>query len=222
MKIVFGKHAFFLTLLFGERVFLESAERRKFLDCLKAEHMDSGTNVYAFHLLEDGFSLLLGCGGSDPEDARTFVRNAMDRYIMCPRRRQVDARFFSEAPTFVVPVEDSEEVLNILCWIHVQPSSQGYCSRPQDWWWSSLNTYRGVYDWGFLNLSPVLRELSWSEEQGRVLLLGRTTSTERQGNPLPQSMRQGGYLFYANAHRSCVGAGQGNLEENIFRQAEAQ
>ena len=56
-------------------------------------------------------------------------------------------------------------------YIHRLPLEEGYAARPEDYWWSSYNTYAGNYEWEQVDCRMVLQFFSLNPEKARKKLV---------------------------------------------------
>ena len=56
-------------------------------------------------------------------------------------------------------------------YIHRLPLEEGYAARPEDYWWSSYNTYAGNYEWEQVDCRMVLQYFSLNPEKARKKMI---------------------------------------------------
>lgn len=162
-------HVFYAFLKFKSKILADERDKRKMLDCILMSQGERPFCVLAFVLLDDEAHFLLGIPENNPGLAKCSVHAMLERCrgVCFPLSGMTDC-FIEES---YISLTRTEEVLNTCRQIHLLPADQGYVRSIRDYWWSSYQTYRGVYSWKCVDIFPLLHQLSEDTERGRQQLL---------------------------------------------------
>ena len=105
--------------------------------------------MLAFIVLDDEVHAILACEGIDVPLNQTLVQDVADAYEAYVRGARGFAGCVKENTGWSrLPgkgiVNDCEE-------LHGLAVSRVYAADPADFWWSTVNHYKGRYEWRFLN-----------------------------------------------------------------------
>ncbi len=159
----------YASVRWDNKFLADEREKKGFLDLLPLLQQEYAFQVYAFAVLDEEVHLLLGSSGEIL--CEELMRTVIIRYrVLRQEKESAEGRVLEE--TYEYP-QGALKVLQACQQIHMRPVTLGYVNQLKDYWWSSFQTYRGVYEWKFLNIYPILQMLDSDEKQGRRLFLQR-------------------------------------------------
>ncbi len=165
------------------RIFSDEIHKQHLLNMIRDSAERSRYRVCVYALLDDNIQLLIMPDflhvtrkKRDPltlpgiymmEVAERLMHAYMDYYLEVTDR-------YGEVPKVHCECEELSEVSDIMermTRIHLAPVREGYVHLVQDYWFSSLVTYRGLYRWRMVDTAPILRLLSSDPDTARRKLL---------------------------------------------------
>ncbi len=212
------RQVYYADLRMNREILMNEWDKRLFLTALEEAGVLFRIEIYAFCVLDDRIRLL--AGGQEVR-SRT-IRRMLAASIECYERDTGLRGETAAVPADMVirvnilRMEDERDALAALRYIHLTPFSEGYTISAQDYWWTSYSTYRGHYNWTFLNTAPVMRYLSRYDTRPVLALSEYHRRGEALRNPAPSCIRRGEFEVL---QKSGVCFPQGNFNETFMVQA---
>lgn len=124
-----------------------------------------GWDIYAFCLTDREAYFI--AEAKDPQLVQRRLQTAADQIldqleVSIFGRTYAGDRFIKWVPEVL---NAPDEIADRCRQIHTLPVLKGYVSRPGDYWWSSYNTYIGIFDWTFMNIRMLLQHFSADHEE---------------------------------------------------------
>ena len=162
--------AYHISVLTDHKIFSDEIDKQKFLSMAAQDSSRSGYGILAFSLLDDRFDMLVKNSGSSENMASDTVNSLMEEY-----RAYYDRDKNSPDLSFRVSIQcdsisDNSSLIETCLDIHALCMRRNYVRRLKDYWWTSYQTYRGEYDWKFVDVSYVLRWLDEKSDESRLAL----------------------------------------------------
>ena len=208
------KEIYYADLLLPAEVFANEWDKRILLNTLESVRKLFDFELYAFCVLNNRVLLLAGGLKLKASVIRRMLATLMERYEC--RIEQIGESVTippeESAKVCIIRIEGEHEAANVLRYIHLMPSSEGYALSAWDYWWTSLSSYRGNYYWPMVDAEVVMRALGRRDRQAARSLLEYHRKAECMHNPSPECIRNGRYhlLDWRNED-----APQGISEENL-------
>ena len=140
--------AYHISVLTDHKIFSDEVDKHKFLSM--TAQGKGRYDILAFSLLDDRFDLL--------------VRNP-DYF-----RKESSLHSDFEVSINCSSIHDGGSLIETCLDIHALCMKENYVERLKDYWWTSYQTYRGEYDWKFVDVSDVLKRLDDKPEESRLAL----------------------------------------------------
>lgn len=125
-----------------KNLFLDDEDKQRFIETLFAKKNETGFFLYAYCLMDNHVHLLLK---EDQENLAIIMKriNASYAYYFNQKNQRVghlfQDRFKSE------PIEDERYLLAVTRYIHNNPIKAGIIDKPEQYKWSSYNSYLTPY-----------------------------------------------------------------------------
>lgn len=130
-----------------ENIFLDDADRRKFLDLLGQEVRQQGWRLYAYCLMDNHYHLLL----ETPEpNLVAGMRRLNGVYTQAFNRRHDRVGHVLQGRYKSILVDRDAYLLELCRYVVLNPVRAGMVKRPEDWPWSSYRATLGTImapDW---------------------------------------------------------------------------
>ncbi len=211
------RQIFYADAKLSRDVFMNEWDKRILITSIEEARTLFRTEIYAFCVLDDRIRILAGGVDVKKHTIRKmlvtsmgiFERNAelIGENDMIPSDTQMRAN--------IVRIDDEQDALGVLRFIHLTPFSEKYTISAQDYWWTSYSTYRSHYKWSTVDAEPVLKYLGKHDSRVTYTLSEYHRRGEALGNPVPDCIKKGEYetLFVRDAFLMQV---QGNLNETFM------
>jgi len=144
-----GNYTFFrICVRADRRIYAYEADKMIFLQILDKKISRYGFELVAFAVLDDEFDAILACRDElhSGSDMLREIEKAYDQYYK--EKRDHTCCVKETVGWSTLPADKVAEACND---IHFLAVVQGYASDAADFWWSSLNQYKGRYEWTFLD-----------------------------------------------------------------------
>jgi REP element-mobilizing transposase RayT len=158
-------------------IFLDDADRRRYLALLRVGCMDLSLTIYAYALMPNHVHLLVMTRLANISSAICRVHLAYSKYFNMRHGRSghvFGARFKSRL------VEKDRYFLALLRYIHLNPVRAGLAAAPGEYAWSSYGAYLGGRDGLVRRTWEALRMFSDDPKAGLARYL------EFMGQPIPE------------------------------------
>lgn len=163
------EHVFYAFLKLEAGILADEKDKKKFLDFALAFQRDKKISVLAFVVLDDEIHFLVQSSGEiGTEDTAREMPEDWKKYLQKEHFQALDA---AQMEYNCRKIESEKDILDICRYIHRLPLERGYVKRMRDYWWSSFQTYRGIYRWTAVDILPLLKHFSDNTEKGRILFL---------------------------------------------------
>ena len=145
-------------------VFADEVDKYHFLSMLGEKTRSYGAHTSGFCLLDKSVHVLMDTGESEI-NARQILRDCFDNaYVGYYRERHgfknpIRARSGQEAAS------SEKRYLRWLYQMHVLPVIHGIVREPDDYWWTSWQTYRERYEWPFVETEGALSLLNENHDK---------------------------------------------------------
>ena len=120
-----------------QRIFEDSADYERYLECLRATRDISGSTILAYCCMPNHVHLLIEEGS---ESISVFMKRLGVRYVMWYNQKYDRVGHLFQNRFVNCPVEDDSYLLTVLMYIHHNPVAAGLCRSPLDYRWSSRPT----------------------------------------------------------------------------------
>ncbi len=190
-----GRLVYYADVRMNRDILANEWDKRIFLSSLEEARTLFRTEIYAFCVLDGRIRLLAGGSEVKRHTIRRMLTSALERYD-----RETD--LIGEKDTIpsdtvvranIILIEDENDAVNVLRYIHLTPFSEGYAICAQDYWWTSYSTYKGHYNWTLVDTSMIMRYLSKNDSRPEWTLAEFHRRGETLRNPAPSCIRKGEY-----------------------------
>ena len=188
-----AKEIYYAELLISSEVFANEWDKRILLTALEGVRKLFDFELYAFCVLNDRVRLLAGGLRVKGSTIRHMLATLVERYVS--RTEQIGESDVMPPGTSVraciIRIEGERDAIDVLRYIHLTPSSEGYALSAGDYWWTSFSSYRGRYCWPMVDAEAVMRVLQRRDTQAARSLLEYHRRAEYMRNPVPDCIRNG-------------------------------
>jgi len=146
-------------------VFKSQRDREKFLEYLASATERYGAVIHAYCLLSNHYHLLLETPHGNLSQIMRHINGAYTTYFNVKRKR---AGHLFQGRFKAILVEAGEYALELSRYIHLNPVRAGMVTRPEEYRWSSYNSYIGqgtAFSW--LKMETVLDYFSNSAKEAK-------------------------------------------------------
>ena len=210
-----SKEIYYTDLKVSAEVFANEWDKQILLNSLERLRKLCDFELYAFCVLNDSIRLLIGGSRLKASGVRHMLATLLERYDN--RTDQIGEYDLLPpgmmARACVVRIEGEQNAIDVLRFIHLTPSSEGYSLSAGDYWWTSYSTYRGHYNWTLLKIAPVMRYLSRYDQRPVQALAEYHRRGEALRNPIPSCIRRGEFEPI-QTEDTCIP--QGNINETFL------
>ena len=163
------EHIFYAFLKMEAGVFADEKDKKKFLDFALVSQKDKKISVLAFVILDNEVHFLVRSSGEmKAEDTVRKMLKDWEKYL---RKEHFQTLNAARMEYDCQEIETEKAALDICRYIHRLPLERGYVKRMRDYWWSSFQTYRGIYRWPGVDIIPFFTYFTDNTEKGRILFL---------------------------------------------------
>lgn len=163
------EHVFYAFLKLEAGIFADEKDKKKFLDFALVSQQDKSISVLAFVVLDDEVHFLVQSSREImTEDTVQKTLKDWKKYLQKEHLQTLNA---AQMEYGYRKIESERNTLDICRYIHRLPLERGYVKRMRDYWWSSFQTYRGIYRWPGVDIIPLLKHFADNTEKGRILFL---------------------------------------------------
>lgn len=186
---------FYADLKVTEIVFANEWDKQLLLTALGSIKKLFSAQLYAFCILDDRLRLLVGGPRLKAATVRLLLSTLVERYLRSTERiGEMDVLSPGAGVTAcILRIADEKDAMQVLRFIHLTPSSEGYALCAADYWWTSYSTYRGRYCWPLVDAEDVMQVLERQDRQAVRSLLEFHRKAESMGNPLPYCLQSGSF-----------------------------
>lgn len=213
-----SREIYYTDLRVSSEIFANEWDKRILLDSIGKFRKLFDFELYAFCVLNDSIRLLIGGSRLKASGVRHMLATLLERYDN--RTDQIGEYDLLPpgmmARACVVRIEGEQNAIDVLRFIHLTPSSEGYSLSAGDYWWTSFSSYRGRYCWPMVDAEVVMRVLERQDRQAAKSLLEYHRRAEYMRNPAPECIRNREYHLL-DWKRDYVSAGisEENLNETF-------
>lgn len=140
-------HVQYAYLKSGIKVLADERDKKKFLDFVLRLQQEQKFDIYAFCILDNEAHFLLGVQEEENEKTEAILGEMGNWYTNHMREQQFQQKRRGRVTKCISGVKDMEKMLTVCLRIHSLPSAQKYAKDLKNYWWSSYQSYRGVYEW---------------------------------------------------------------------------
>ena len=148
--------------------FLLADERDKwrFLESIRVIQRKKDWVIYAFCLTDSGAYFV------SESECISEIQKELVQVFTYMKETSVHA-FLLQNQNLVIMGSDQQELKTLqeivrkCVQLHRIPLKLGYVNRIPDYWWSSYNSYMGIYHWAWVNCQPVSLYFSADPEESR-------------------------------------------------------
>ena len=188
-----SKEIYYTDLKVSSEVFANEWDKQILLTSLERLRKLFDFELYAFCVLNDRIRLLIGGTRLKASAVRHMLATLLERYDC--RTDQIGEYDLLPpgmmARACVTRIECEQDAIDVLRYIHLTPSSEGYSLTAGDYWWTSFSSYRGRYCWPMVDAEAVMRVLQRRDTQAGRSLLEYHRRAECMHNPMPDCIRNG-------------------------------
>lgn len=160
--------AYHISVLTDHKIFSDEVDKQKFLSM--TAQGKGRYDILAFSLLDDRFDLLVRNPDASDDPVTDAVTALMTRYREYYFRKESSLHSDFEVSINCSSIHDGGSLIETCLDIHALCMKENYVERLKDYWWTSYQTYRGEYDWKFVDVSDVLKRLDDKPEESRLAL----------------------------------------------------
>ncbi len=208
------KEIYYAELTVSAEVFANEWDKRILLAILEKLRKTFDFELYAFCILNDRIRLLTGGLRLKASTLRHMLATLLERYVW--KTEQIGEYDILPSLTAVracmIRIEGERDAIDVLRYIHLSPSSEGYALTAGDYWWTSFSSYRGRYCWPMVDAEAVMQVLERQDRQAVRSLLEYHRRAEYMRNPVPDCVKNA-ELHPLDWRRDYVPLG--NSEENL-------
>ncbi len=168
-----SKEIYYTDLKVSSEVFANEWDKQILLTSLERLRKLFDFELYAFCVLNDRIRLLIGGTRLKASAVRHMLATLLERYDC--RTDQIGEYDLLPpgmmARACVTRIECEQDAIDVLRYIHLTPSSEGYSLTAGDYWWTSFSSYRGRYCWPMVDAEAVMRVLERQDRHGEYHLL---------------------------------------------------
>ena len=121
-------------------VFKSQRDREKFLDYLKSATMRYGAVIHAFCLMSNHYHLLMETPEGNLSRIMRHINGAYTTYFNVKRKR---AGHLFQGRYKAILIEADDYLAELSRYIHLNPVRVGMVERPEQYQWSSYQSYTG-------------------------------------------------------------------------------
>lgn len=178
-----------LSILTDHKIFSDEVDKYRLLSMVKEEKTVGKWSVYAFSLLDDRLDLLLNGKEEQEKGAVDFGRYILSRYETYYENKrgkpekvevQIDCRSLSA----------DAELARSCMRIHLLCMKEKYVRKLKDYWWSSYQTYRGEYDWKFVDTAPLMKVMHLEGKKAGKQFQSITVHTQKMDIKSPDNAKK--------------------------------
>lgn len=158
-------HIFYAFLKFHSKSLADEKDKKSFLDFALQPKEDWGS-VLAFTVLDDEVHFLLQIKKTAEESSEQTAERILEQWSNYLEKMH---KFQQNPELFLEGIEQEEQMLKICKEIHQLAVNQGYVKERKDYWWSSFQSYRGVYSWEKVDVQPILSCFSEDLSKARIM-----------------------------------------------------
>ncbi len=120
-------------------IFFDELDNKIFIKILRHEALEMNVRVFAYCLMPNHYHLFIQTKNAN---LNIFMQKLAGRYVQLVnfRHSRVGALFQGRYQNRLVDIDSY--ALRLTRYIHLNPVIAGYAKRPQDYPWSSYNSYR--------------------------------------------------------------------------------
>lgn len=155
----------------GSRYILaDERNKKRLLDTVFRIYSENRWRVYAFCVTDDS-AYFMAEAETYEAVRRETGRVCAEFFRSCPEPFSYIGRAAPElSGTGYREVDSFSKAVRCCRYIHRLPLEAGYAARPEDYWWSSYNTYAGNYEWEQIDCRMVLQFFSLNPVKARKRL----------------------------------------------------
>ncbi|MDR1807426.1 MAG: transposase [Propionibacteriaceae bacterium] len=158
-----GVHHAFLRGINRQNIFEDDADRRRFLDCAVAAADLSGVRVLAYCLMSNHVHLVVEV---TREPVGQFFRRLGARYVWWFNHKYDRVGHLWQDRFKSRPVVETEDLINVIRYVHGNPVEAGLCATPAEYEWSSAAGPDRVVD--ARRVKELTGVADWAELRGEV------------------------------------------------------
>ena len=167
INLFFDTHVQYAYLKSGIKVLADERDKKKFLDFVLRLQQEQKFYIYAFCILDNEIHFLLGVQEDEGAKAEVILRDMENWYISYAAEQQFPRRQRYRVNKHICELKDMEEMMAVCARIHSLPIAQKYAKDLRNYWWSSYQSYRGVYEWPGVDWQSLLLYLDDNVQKAR-------------------------------------------------------
>jgi len=159
-----------MTLKTGRRIFADEVDKQQLLSIVDRHTLAYGCTVIGFVLLDDRLDLLVRTERMTIRPDRGMIRDILEGFTdYFDERYHWPGRSADTLQEQVAcyGVRDLDDAAECCRQMHNLPREEGYARTLQDYWWSSFQSYRGQYQWSFVQPERILHQFSDNDAEAR-------------------------------------------------------
>ena len=149
----------------GQEVFLDDADRARFLTKLQEHLQVTGCILYAFVLMPNHVHLLLGVGN---EPLATLMQPLLTSHVRWFNNRHGRSGHLFQGPYQAILCQRESHLLELIRYLHLNPVRAGLCGMPQEYAWSSHSDYVGRLPRPWIAAGEVLSLFSFRQPRAHA------------------------------------------------------
>lgn len=165
-ELFVNTHVFHASLRFKTSILADEKDKKIFLDFALQSQEDFDFMILSFVIL-DNEAQFLAAFPKGKTEAKKMMRMLMKDYRNFLKNEYCQKNDRNMLQVEWETVENKECLLELCKNIHLLPVECGYVKQARDYWWSSFQSYRGVYYWKGLDVRAVLEFLAFHGKSGR-------------------------------------------------------
>lgn len=161
-----AKHVYYHFVEGSRFLLADERDKWRFLESVRVIQQKKNWEIYAFCLTDRGAYFVIESSGIF-EVQKELMQAA--GYIGETPAHEV---FLQEQNSTILnsgykELHSLQEITGQCMLLHRIPLDLGYVGRISDYWWSSYNSYMGIYQWALVNCRPVSLYFSADPEEAR-------------------------------------------------------
>ena len=121
-----------------ESIFFNDMDKHMFVLILSEVRYKYPFKLHAYCLMNNHFHLLIESTHMTPSKIMQIIQQRYSRYFN--RTYQKEGHVF-QSRFFASKIQDSDHLLNVSRYIHLNPVAAGLANKPSDYLWSSYNVF---------------------------------------------------------------------------------
>lgn len=161
------KHVYYHWVEGSSLLLSDERDKWRFIQTVRAIQQKADWEIYAF-CLTDSSAYFVSESDSISEIQKELVQvltyigeTSVHAFLLQDQMGVIPGNVHEELRTL-------QEMIRKCIQIHKIPLVLGYVNRISDYWWSSYNSYMGIYHWALVNCQPVSLYFSDDSEESKI------------------------------------------------------